>query len=936
MSVNKMIEEELDGYRFKYRPKAASSKIGKGRSGIKKAISKAIDKAGTPGAKDDGGKRFVFTTENVEEIAAKMSDGFTIPRHENPWFKNMVGVRKAALSFMITESEEYEYAKSKFSVHYFAENYCKIKREDGTVGKMRLRDYQQHIIDLYTKNRFSILMASRQTGKCISGDTAVKVRIAGKEQFTTMGELYSMYGGTPPDGTGEVWNGDPLQKIAHVIFTHDLEVESMDGWVRVEEINVTRRMAEWKLKFHNGNVLYAADTHMLFTEKGWKPVMDLSHGDRILAENGEFVTIVFCGVTGKFENMYDLTTETGDYFAGGVLNHNTISASITLLHYITFNNLKGVMIVANKANTVIEIIDKIKSIYKLLPFFLKVGIVNWTNRTMTFDNGCRIKSEARTKEPSIGFTIDFLYMDEFAHIPNNISGHFYRSVVPTVSSINNSKIVVTSTPNGKNLFYTLVDGAERPKGDPLKNRYTAMRVYWWQVPGRLNSKIYLNETLLDRYKLTEQDVNDALTAAGYTYSKGKVESESGTVEWISVDHASAGVTIETVGNNVEKVRQLTVKDIAITAIGDVTNWQEEETALLGGDKEAFNQEYNLRFIQGSRTLFSPEVDERMNKGIIPFEWQHLNVLQKRLPYEYNELTWTSDSSLFNVEDAKKYHIVISVDTAEGLGKDFTVYNIFRVVPKSLDELKTLKASKEEDCFRLTQIGLWRANLFAPKDAAYMLYLLAFELFDNEKTKIVLELNGSGPLLLSEMGNVYDGDNDFSTSIMMRYKHRLDAKQRKIGLRVNNNKNSLVKNFQIRASKFDLLMQDKVTLTEVGNFVKMEKSSGNISYAAETGNDDIVMTCVHACTMFDTPELKTMVDEITETLHQVYRTAIKEALGRYEYKEVANYEAVRRATSRVKTMQHYGGANRSNSMSRTPTRPTKPMPGRSVNNLYGRI
>ena len=44
-------------------------------------------------------------------------------------------------------------------------------------------------------------------------------------------------------------------------------------------------------------------------------------------------------------------------------------------HFITFNNDKNVMIVANIAATTIEIIDKIKSIYTLLPFFLKKGII---------------------------------------------------------------------------------------------------------------------------------------------------------------------------------------------------------------------------------------------------------------------------------------------------------------------------------------------------------------------------------------------------------------------------------------------------------------------------------------------------------------------------------------------------------------------------------
>ena len=51
----------------------------------------------------------------------------------------------------------------------------------------------------------------------------------------------------------------------------------------------------------------------------------------------------------------------------------TISSSIFMLHTILFSNDKNIMIVANKGDTAIEIVDKIKSIYSLLPFFLGIS-----------------------------------------------------------------------------------------------------------------------------------------------------------------------------------------------------------------------------------------------------------------------------------------------------------------------------------------------------------------------------------------------------------------------------------------------------------------------------------------------------------------------------------------------------------------------------------
>ena len=134
----------------------------------------------------------ILTTKKVEEILDKQNRGEKISLHEKIWFNNEAGVRKAKLKFASTKKEIDEYTKCKINIQYFAEKYCKIKREDGTIGPMTLRDYQKDIIDLFTKNNYSILMASRQTGKCNS--LIIKVLIIDPEQNepfeTTLGELY--------------------------------------------------------------------------------------------------------------------------------------------------------------------------------------------------------------------------------------------------------------------------------------------------------------------------------------------------------------------------------------------------------------------------------------------------------------------------------------------------------------------------------------------------------------------------------------------------------------------------------------------------------------------------------------------------------------------------------------------------------------------------
>lgn len=157
----------------------------------------------------------------------------------------------------------------------------------------------------------------------------------------------------------------------------------------------------------------------------------------------------------------------------------TICSSIFIAWYSLFNFDKNALILSNKGATTREIIDKGKTILEHLPFFLKPGIIKWDVFNSKFDNGCRIIGQTTTKKAAIGFTIHLLFMDEFAHIPANFVDSFYENVYPTVSASTNSKVIITSTPNGFNKFYEIYNAAVKNL-----NEYASFRVDWWDVPGR--------------------------------------------------------------------------------------------------------------------------------------------------------------------------------------------------------------------------------------------------------------------------------------------------------------------------------------------------------------------------------------------------------------------------------------------------------------------
>ena len=114
----------------------------------------------------------VWTTRKVKELMDKEDKGIKLHMNEKIWFDNKTGVRKAGIKFAMTKKELEEYTKCKLDIHYFVNNYCQIKLEDGTIGPMKLRSYQKDIIDLF-QNKRSILMASRQTGKAQDLDSVV-------------------------------------------------------------------------------------------------------------------------------------------------------------------------------------------------------------------------------------------------------------------------------------------------------------------------------------------------------------------------------------------------------------------------------------------------------------------------------------------------------------------------------------------------------------------------------------------------------------------------------------------------------------------------------------------------------------------------------------------------------------------------------------------
>lgn len=158
--------------------------------------------------------------------------------------------------------------------------------------------------------------------------------------------------------------------------------------------------------------------------------------------------------------------------------HNTTTTASYLLHYATFNLSKSVAILANKASQAREILSRVQLSYEGLPFFLKQGVTVYNKGSMKFSNLSEIFCGSSSSSSIRGKSISLLYIDEAAFLRGDME--FYESTYPTISSGKESRIIVTSTPNGaRGLFYKL--WSESVEGT---NMFKPICVPWYKVPGR--------------------------------------------------------------------------------------------------------------------------------------------------------------------------------------------------------------------------------------------------------------------------------------------------------------------------------------------------------------------------------------------------------------------------------------------------------------------
>jgi hypothetical protein len=292
-------------------------------------------------------------------------------------------------------------------------------------------------------------------------------------------------------------------------------------------------------------------------------------------------------------------------------------------------------------------------------------------------------------------------------------------------------------------------------------------------------------------------------------------------------------------------------------------WYQRELGNLGSE-DAFNRQYGNEFTSSSSLLLSPGTLKVMRQGAKKLEWYDFEEFDNIHVDTKGFLGFSPDFDPEDAANSQKY-FMFSVDIAEGNGGDYSVINMFEVEPMSDNDIKNyVNPGAMYDFFMLNQVGVFRSNEHPIEDFAKILYTLAIDIFNGENTKLIIEYNTYGSILLQYLSSVFPGRNDFEDEMVLRFKHRHDSKTLKPGIRLkSDNKSVFCQNFKKQVENNKIKINDVVTVHEASLFGVLR----NGSYGAQMGHDDIIMTAVTATEFFGTTDYADYVEELLDIVDQ---------------------------------------------------------------------
>lgn len=267
-------------------------------------------------------------------------------------------------------------------------------------------------------------------------------------------------------------------------------------------------------------------------------------------------------------------------------------------------------------------------------------------------------------------------------------------------------------------------------------------------------------------------------------------------------------------------------------------WHQLQVANYGSE-EAFNAQFGTNFDVSANTLITQKTLKLNSVDLVEFTPKDLyGIIGSDCYY------WHPDYE--PMEELKKDFLVITVDLAEGIGGDYTIFLFNRMVDMKEDKL---------EC-----IGYFRADNHMREYCTKSLQYLICTYINQEHTLLSYEKNTYGELFYRDLMDNMEKDpliaSKFDSGILVKYYNETGSKYT-IGIKLtsgNKTTHCLLFKNSYETSKY--ICKDATFMTELSNFV----DDGSNHFKASFGHDDLVMAAVQTEFVRGTLQYKIMRDE----------------------------------------------------------------------------
>lgn len=651
------------------------------------------------------------------------------------------------------------------------------------------------------------------------------------------------------------------RKFVDIIPIQDYSVETDTGYYPVSSILKTVEYEIFELVLKSGQVFRCANTHILFDEDMNEIFAKDTFGKFIQTKNGPDL-VISVKATGVYDNMYDISVESDDhrYYTSDILSHNTTSIVASVVHYILFNENKTVAILANKADTAREIMNRIQKCYENLPKWMQHGVNFYNKGSFELENGSKVLAAASSSSAIRGHSISFLLLDEAAHVDG--FDEFWSSVYPTISSGEETKVVMISTPNGYNHFHGFWQDANEsvdPDTGCGQNGFYPIKVTWRDIPERNNKEWELRERLNlgDAKFEQEHECVTGDTIVTILYQNGTIQQID--IKSLSLELGSYVATNKTTYiENTQALQILTpegFKHFAGIQIINDTNKAIVHIKLKDGRKLKCSIDHQIDIGHGF-TIVS-DIDQDLIESITPIESEPLydpvgvsdvscyisnGIISHNCSFLGSIVTLVSPSKLMSMkpkhpvysnDDLRVYEAsvpsegiyVLIADVSHGKGLDDHAFSVVRI-----------------DKQPFLQVASFKNNMISPIEYAELIWRTAQQF---NEAYVLVELNDMGVQVARVLTHDLEYENVIHTTSVGR-KGQVPCyplTKAEPGVRTSKTTKAIGCNMLKHLLEHDkLVVQDRDTIAQLTTFIRSDKV--NESFSAQSGSkDDCVMPLV---------------------------------------------------------------------------------------------